>query len=111
MASSRTSPTGDGRQSPTSQMILLQLRQQLPTCADRYGVRSLGLFGSYVRGEQRPDSDIDVLVEFERVPSLIEFLTLERELSEALGVRVDLVMKDSLKPVIGQHILREVVPV
>ena len=71
----------------------------------------MGLFGSYVRGEQRSGSDVDVLVEFNQTPSLLQFLALEHELTDALGVRVDLVMKDALKPAIGRHILREVVPV
>ena len=94
-----------------AERILQQLRQHLPTCARRYGVKSLGVFGSYVRGEQRPHSDLDILVEFDRVPSLIQFLTLEHELEDVLGVEVDLVMRDVLKPAIGRHILAEVVPV
>lgn len=91
--------------------IVQQLRGHLPACASRYGVRSLGVFGSYVRGEQQPGSDLDILVEFDRTPSLIRFLTLEHELSDLVGTKVDLVMKDALKPAIGRIILREVVPV
>lgn len=68
----------------------------------------LGLFGSYVRGEQRKRSDLDVLVEFVRVPGMFRFLELERELSSLLGVRVDLVEKEALKPAIGGRILQEV---
>lgn len=94
---------------------LAELRQQLhahlPELAQHYRVKSLGVFGSYVRHEQSPQSDLDVLVEFDEPPSLFEFIRLEQQLSEMLGVTVDLVMKDSLKPAIGQHILREVVPV
>lgn len=75
----------------------------------RYGVREIGIFGSYVRNEQRRSSDIDILVEFEKTPSLLEFINLENYLSDILGVKVDLVMKDSLKPNIGRHILEEVI--
>lgn len=88
-----------------------KLRQQLPLLGTRYQVRSLGLFGSYVRREQRQESDLDVLVEFRETPSLLKFIELENYLSDLLGVSVDLVMKDSLKPRIGRRILAEVVPV
>ena len=76
---------------------------------ERYGVKKIGVFGSYVRGEQKEKSDIDLLVEFEEPISLLDFVALERHLSEIMGVKVDLVMKTALKPRIGKHILREVV--
>src|SRR3970282_806159 len=100
---------------PTASPELARLRQQLqahlPELAQHYRVKSLGLFGSYVRHEQTPQSDLDVLVEFDEPPSLFQFIRLEQRLSDVLRVKVDLVMKDSLKPAIGRHILREVVPV
>jgi len=72
---------------------------------DRYGVADLRLFGSYSRGAQSGESDIDVLVEFREVIDLIEFIKLENYLGDLLGCRVDLVMKDSLKPRIRDIIL------
>lgn len=87
------------------------LRQEFPSLAERYGVRSLGLFGSYVRRENRPDSDLDVLVTFDPVPNLLEFIELENHLSDLLGVKVDLVLKDALKPRIGRRVLEEVIPI
>ncbi len=87
------------------------LRQHLPELRDKYGVKSLGVFGSYVRGEANKRSDLDVLVEFESAPSLFKFIDLEEHLSRLLGRKVDLVMKSALKPAIGRHILAEVVPV
>ena len=69
------------------------LRQQMPHLGECCQVRSLGVFGSYVRGEQRPNSDLDVLVEFEAVPSLLSFIHLQNHLSDLLGVSVDLVMR------------------
>jgi len=75
----------------------------------KYSVREIGIFGSYVRNEQGQSSDVDILVEFEKTPSLLEFISLENYLSDILGVKVDLVMKDSLKPNIGRHILEEVI--
>lgn len=87
------------------------LRELLPELRDRYGVMSLGIFGSYVRGEQTPDSDLDILVEFDERPlTLLQFIALEYELSNRLQMKVDLVEKSILKPTLGQRILQEVVP-
>jgi len=91
--------------------LIESLRQQLPLLEERYRVESLGVFGSYVRHEQRPDSDLDVLVTFHEAPSLLRFIELENYLSGVLGVKIDLVMKDALKPHIGQRILNEAVAV
>ena len=87
------------------------LRQQLPLLTKRYHVESLGVFGSYVRHEQQPDSDLDILVTFREPPSLLKFIEMENYLSDTLGVKIDLVMKDGLKRHIGQRILREVVAI
>jgi uncharacterized protein len=91
--------------------ILEILHQQTPLLAERYAVEKLEVFGSYVRDEQGKDSDLDVLITYSEVPSLLGFIALENYLSDQLGIKVDLVMKDSLKPKIGQRILREAVPV
>lgn len=87
------------------------LRQHLPDLAEKYHVRTLEVFGSYVRDEQTPESDLDVLVTFDKTPGLLKLINLEYHLSDLLGVKVDLVMKSALKPRIGQNILREAVPV
>jgi len=87
------------------------LRQQLPLLEERYGVASLGLFGSYVRREASPTSDLDVLVRFNRTPGLIRFIELENYLSDLLGIRVDLVMAEALKPNVAQRVFAEVEPV
>ena len=97
-------------QSDVSELVEA-LRRQLPLLADRYRVKSLGLFGSYVRQESRADSDLDLLVTFSELPSLLGFIELENYFSDTLGVKVDLVMKDALKPRIGERILNEAVPV
>ncbi|MGC9393572.1 MAG: nucleotidyltransferase family protein [Anaerolineae bacterium] len=91
--------------------FLRTLSQQLPVLTERYNVQTLGLFGSYVRQEQRSESDLDVLVTFTETPSLLKFLALENYLTDLLGVKVDLVMQDALKPNIGRRILQEVVTV
>ena len=84
------------------------LKKHKPSLRERFKVKEMGVFGSYVRGEQKEDSDIDVLVEFEEPIGLLEFTALERNLSEIMGEQVDLVMKTALKPRIGKHILKEV---
>ncbi len=91
--------------------ICVVLRQHLPELQRRYRVRALWLFGSHARGEPRRRSDIDVLVEFSETPSLLELARLQRELSLLLGKRVDLALKDALKPHIGKRILEEAIPV
>jgi uncharacterized protein len=88
-----------------------KLHLQLPTLAEKYHVQSLGVFGSYVRQEQRPDSDLDLLVTFSELPSLLKFIELENYLTDSLGIKVDLVLRDSLKPRIGKRILSEVVAI
>lgn len=77
----------------------------------KYKVKEIGIFGSYVRGEQKAVSDVDILVDFEDRAKigLLRFINMENYLSELLEVKVDLVMKDALKPNIGKHILEEVI--
>jgi predicted nucleotidyltransferase len=93
--------------------ILDKLRQNLPRLREDFAVSTLGVFGSYARADQGGASDVDVLVEFEEgTPmTLFKFVRLERVLGEILGVEVDLVMRDALRPEIGKRILAEVVNV
>ncbi len=91
--------------------ILSRLRQLLPVLSERYNVEELGVFGSYLRQEQSHDSDLDILVTFSGTPGLLKFIELENYLSDVFGIKVDLVMKDALKPTIGKQILKEVMQV
>jgi predicted nucleotidyltransferase len=75
---------------------------------EQYDVREIGIFGSYVSGEQSESSDVDILVELGSPMGFVRFIQLERKISELLGVKVDLVTKKALKPYIGQRILQEV---
>jgi predicted nucleotidyltransferase len=88
-----------------------KLHQEFPLLTKLYKVKSLGVFGSYVHQEQGADSDIDILVTFMETPSLLKFIELENYLTDLLEIKVDLVMRDALKPRIGERILREVVPI
>jgi len=78
---------------------------------EKYSVKEIGIFGSFVRGEAKEDSDVDILVEFEKPIGFFKFLELEEYLSNLIGREVDLVSKKALKPHIGKHILEEVVTV
>jgi uncharacterized protein len=85
-----------------------QLRVLFPQLEQKYQVASLGIFCSYARGEQREDGDLDLLVAFEDPPSLFRYIELENCISESLGVKVDLVMEDAIKPNIRERIMKEV---
>ncbi|MHA1283621.1 MAG: nucleotidyltransferase family protein [Promethearchaeota archaeon] len=86
---------------------LIELKNYLK---DKYKIKEIGIFGSYLRGEAKKESDLDILIEFEpkaRI-NLLEFVELENYLSDFLGIKVDLVEKYELKPRIGKCILNEV---
>lgn len=88
------------------------LRAQMPTLREEYGVKTLSVFGSYVRGEQKAKSDLDVLIEFaDNSLSLLGYIHLQNYLSDLLGVQVDLVERAMVKPAIGERILQEAVPI
>jgi len=93
----------------TKEEILKILRDELPYLREKFNVKSIGLFGSYARGEQKDKSDVDILVEFSKPIGFFKFMELEDYLSKRLGVKVDLVTPDALKPMIKPQIMREVV--
>lgn len=78
--------------------ISKQLKEKLPLLSSKYKIEALGLFGSYVRNEQQENSGLDLLVSFAEPPSLLKFIELENYLSDILHTKVDLVMKEALKP-------------
>jgi len=86
--------------------ILTEHKEEL---RQKYRVKEIGIFGSFVKGRQRKRSDIDILVEFDEPVTLFEFIDLEEFLGKILETRVDLVSKGALKPRIGENILKEVV--
>ena len=77
----------------------------------KFKVKEIGIFGSYVRGENKRKSDIDLLVEFDKPVGFFTFLDLEEYLEGILGLKVDLVSKKALKPRIGKYILEELIQV
>jgi len=94
----------------SAEKIIRILQAHESEIKEKYRVRQIGLFGSYLRGEQKKGSDVDILVDFypDSGMDLITFVELEDFLSALLGMKVDLVMKSALKPRLGKHILKEV---
>ncbi|MEN3185654.1 MAG: nucleotidyltransferase family protein [Atribacterota bacterium] len=86
--------------------LLMKHREDLKT---RYGVREIGIFGSYVRGKAGEESDLDILVDFENPLSLLRIVALEHELQDLLGVKVDLVPKKNVRKELEKEILNYVV--
>ncbi|RFP53680.1 MAG: DNA polymerase beta [Limnothrix sp. CACIAM 69d] len=93
----------------TRDEVLRILAHQKSALLETYQITKLGLFGSYARGEQNDDSDVDVLVEYEQAPSLYRLLELRDDLSELLSIRVDVVTRNGLKSRIKERVLAEVI--
>ena len=93
----------------TKEEILARLKEELPFLQKEFGVDTLALFGSYARGTQREDSDIDILVEFLEPVDFFEFMRLEFHLTDILVTKVDLVTPDALRPIMKDDILESAV--
>lgn len=92
----------------TKDKILQLLREHIEMMRKRFSIRKIGLFGSYARNEVAPESDIDLLVEFEK-PTFDHYMDLKFFLEELFQTPVDLVMADTLKPRLKPYINREVI--
>jgi len=91
--------------------IKMILKKHKSVIEKRFKVKEIGIFGSYVRGEQKNISDIDILVEFYEPVGFFAFLDLEEYLTGLFNTKVDLVSKKALKPRIGKYILQEMISV
>jgi len=76
---------------------------------EKYKVKEIGVFGSYLKGEQKEKSDLDILVDFEEPVSLLGLVKVENYLSELLGIKVDLVPKKDVRPELKEIILNEAI--
>jgi len=92
----------------TKTYILDFLRAHEHEMREKFGLIKIGLFGSYVRGEQREDSDIDLVVEIESSNKFRSFFGLKAYLEDALQKNIDLGIESSLKPIVHQYIKKEI---
>ncbi len=88
-------------------MLDSEIKMKITSILLRNGVTKIGIFGSYAREEEIPESDIDILVEFSEVKSLLELIGIENELSEALQIKVDLLTEKAISPYLIEGIRRE----
>ena len=84
-----------------------KLFKKIVSILARYRVKKIAVFGSYARGEAKPESDVDILVEFSERKSLLDLVGIEQELSEALGVKADLLTEKSISPYLIDRIKKE----
>jgi uncharacterized protein len=91
--------------------VLRILHEKRGELSEKYGVKSLALFGSVARDEARPESDVDLLVEFDRPVGLFAFISLQQFLENLLGSKVDLGTLRSLKPRLKDSVLQEAIHV
>ncbi len=83
------------------------LKKNKPLLKERFKVKEIGIFGSFLRGEQKKTSDLDLLVEFIEPVGLFDFIRLEDYLTSLLGIKVDLIMKSALKPRLKDKVIKE----
>jgi len=91
---------------PTQQEIE-RIKEKVIPILMPYGIKRLGLFGSFVRGEATHESDIDILIEIEKDISLLRFVGLKLEIESVLGKKIDLVEYAMIKPLLRERIMRE----
>ncbi len=88
-------------------MNLEAIEKKIIMLLEKYNPAKIAIFGSYARGSQRPDSDLDILVDFKERKSLLTLVRIEREVSEALGIKVDLLTENSISPYLIDSIKSE----
>ena len=88
------------------------LKERMPEIREKFGVKNLYIFGSYVRGEQTPESDIDILVEFEKGKKTFDnYMDLKFYLENLFRKKVDLIIKEAVKPRLKKYIYEEAISV
>jgi hypothetical protein len=88
-------------------MTIEEIKERIIPILGRSGIKKAAIFGSLAKGEVKPDSDVDILVEIKSDMSLLDFIGIKIELEEALKMKVDLVEYDTIKPTIKERILAE----
>jgi len=90
-------------------IVLNMIFKKVTSILKRYGAKEISIFGSYARGEEKKTSDLDIIVEFSERKSLFDIVGIEQELSEALGIKVDLLTEKSISPYLIDRIKKEMV--
>jgi predicted nucleotidyltransferase len=91
--------------------VIKELKKLLPEIKEHYFVDSIEVFGSYAINKQSNKSDVDILVSFTKTPGLIKYIELENFISDKLNLKVDLVMKNSIKPTLKNYILPQAISI
>jgi len=102
-------PYASKKQKPGLESIKKILAEHSKELREKYKIIEIGIFGSYIRGEQKRKSDIDILVEFDEPVSLLGLVSAENFLKDILGIKVDLIPKKDVRPELRERILKEVV--
>ena len=84
-------------------------REEILEIAEKYGARNVRVFGSVARGEEGPESDVDIIVEMEKGSSLLDIIAIKQDIEELLGRKVDVVTESSISPYIRTEVLKEAV--
>lgn len=84
-------------------------REEILDLARKYGAKNIRVFGSMARGEQGPESDLDIIVEMEKGRSLLDIIAIKQDIEEILGRKVDVVTEASISPYIRDAVLKEAV--
>ena len=91
-------------------MIVQEISARIEPVLRKHDVSFVGLFGSRARGDERPDSDVDLLVRFHVPKGLFDLVGLERDLSETLNLKVDVVTEGALSPLLQSEVLKDLQP-
>jgi len=100
----------DATRPETTEELRARLAAALPVLRAEHPIRSIGVFGSWARGEQTPDSDVDLLIEFDAPVGLFEFFEVQGKLEDLLGVPVDMTTPGGLEPQIVEGVMRDLLP-
>ena len=95
----------------TLKQIKRKIESYKPVLKEKYRVKDISIFGSYARGEQKRNSDVDILVNFKADASLFDFMALADFLEQRLGIDVDLVSEKGLRDELKDNILKEAVTI
>lgn len=91
--------------------ILKKLKKFQNLLRDKFGIEEIKVFGSYAKNKQTSKSDLDIIVKFKKVPGFIELIKIEEELTDLLGVKVDLLTEEGISPFIREYIEKETISI